>query len=101
MELKLKNQLQNYLAKREMTAALLARKAGIPKQSLSGWLAGSNPRDVRQVKRVAEVLGVSLDHLMFGVVESEDSPKAADLETLLGNGWITGLFEVKFRRVKK
>ena len=97
----LKKQLRCYLDAREMTASHLAKKAGVPKQSLSGWLAGSNPRDVRQVKRVANALGTTVDHLMFGNGIDPEAQKITELDALLGDGWIGGLFEVRFRRVKK
>lgn len=96
----LKKQLRFYLDTHDLSAAQLARKANIPKQSLSGWLAGSNPRDVRQVKKVADALGVTLDNLMFGSGQDEDTKKHAELSALLGDEWIGGVFEVKFRRVK-
>ncbi len=101
MELNLKNQLRFFLDRREMTAAQLARKAGVPKQSLSGWLAGNNPRDVRQVKRVADTLETTVDHLMFGSGRGSGQEKPTELEALLGDGWVSGLFEVKFRRVRR
>ena len=61
-----KKQLRLYLYDKELTASDLARLAGIPKQSVSDWLSGTNPRDVRLVKKVANVFGVTLDHLLFG-----------------------------------
>lgn len=96
----LKKQLRFYLDLHELSAAQLARKSNVPKQSLSGWLAGSNPRDVRQVKKVADALGITLDNLMFGSGTDESSQRNADLSSLLGDEWIGGVFEVKFRRVK-
>ena len=101
MQLTLKKQLRLLLDKRELNAAQLARKAGVPKQSLSGWLAGSNPRDIRQIKKVADALGVSVDNLMFGMGLDTQKEKAVELDALLGDGWVSGLFEVKFRRIKK
>lgn len=97
----LKKQLRFYLDLHDMTAAQLARKAKVPKQSLSGWLSGSNPRDVKQVKKVADSLGVSLDNLMFGNGEDENLQKHTEINSLLGDDWIGGTFEVRFRRVKK
>lgn len=97
----LNKQLRRYLERREMSASQLAKKANVPKQSLSGWLAGSNPRDVRQVKRVADVLGTTVDELMFGSSVAVNSEKSTDLDFLLGDGWISGIFEVRFRRIKK
>lgn len=84
-----------------MTAAQLARKAKVPKQSLSGWLAGSNPRDVKQVKRVADVLSVSLDNLMFGQGKEKNHQVHTELSALLGDDWIGGQFEIRIRRIKK
>lgn len=101
LSMTLKKQLRFYLELNDMTAAQLARKANVPKQSLSGWLAGSNPRDVKQVKKVADALDVTLDNLMFGQGQDEDQRKHTELNSLLGDGWIGGVFEVQFRRVKK
>lgn len=97
----LKRQLRYYLEKRDLTAAQLARKAEVPKQSMSGWLSGNNPRDVRQVKRVADALGISLDNLLFGNGEDAATSKGTDLGSLLGDEWLSGTFEMKIRRVKK
>lgn len=96
----LKKQLRHYLELNDLSAAQLARKAGVPKQSLSGWLAGSNPRDVKQVKKVADALGVTLDNLMFGHGKDSDVQKVSEINSLLGDDWIGGTFEVRFRRVK-
>lgn len=100
-EMNLKKQLRLYLDSREMTATQLAKRSSVPKQSLSGWLAGSNPRDVRQVKRVADVLGTTLDNLMFGDGIDPEARRVLELDALVGEGWIGGLFEVRLRRVKK
>ena len=62
----LKKQLRFYLHLNEMSASQLAKKSGVPKQSLSGWLSGNTPRDVRQIKRVADVFCTSVDNLLFG-----------------------------------
>ena len=101
MSMNLKNQLRLYLRDRGITASQLARKTSVPKQSISGWLAGNNPRDVRQVKRVAEVFGVSLDQLLFGngIIEPKQDP--ITLDQLVGKEWIGGLFEVRLRRVTR
>ena len=101
IRMNLKAQLNFYLKNTGMTASALARKAGVPKQSISGWLSGSNPRDVRQVKRVADVLGVTVDNLMFGNGAEHQSERTTELEALLGDQWISGLFEVRFRRIKR
>ncbi len=101
ISMNLKKQLKYYLDRNDLTASQLARKASVPKQSLSGWLAGSNPRDVKQVKRVADVLNTTLDNLLFGEGPEAQTQKAVDLGALVGDEWFSGVFEMKIRRVKK
>ena len=62
----LKKQLRHYLTHCGITAAELARRASVPKQSISDWLAGVPPRSIPNVRRVAEVFGTSIDELCFG-----------------------------------
>lgn len=97
----LKAQLTYHLKRRGMTAAELARKTGVSKQVLSLWLNGSKPKNVDQVKSVADALGVTIDNLMFGDGVDLESAKTTELDALMGTGWVSGLFEVRFRRVKK
>lgn len=96
--MKLKKQLQLYLEYYDLTAAQLSRKSGVSQQVLSQWLRGADPRKISQVKSVSEALGCSVDHLCFGEgLERERSP-----EPLIGaEDWLSGLFEVKIRRIKK
>lgn len=101
ISMNLKKQLKYYLERNDFTASQLARKANVPKQSLSGWLAGSNPRDVKQVKRVADVLNTTLDNLLFGEGPEQQAQKGVDLAALVGDEWFSGIFEMKIRRVKK
>jgi transcriptional regulator with XRE-family HTH domain len=96
----LKAQLKFYIDYRNTTAAELSRKSGVSKQVISLWLSGSKPKNIDQVKKVATALGTTIDNLVFGSGRGDDS-KAIDIESILGDGWITGLFEVRMRRVKK
>lgn len=99
--MRLKIQLQFYLSHRGITAAELARKAKVSKQLLSLWLGGSEPRKLDQVRQVAQALGTTVDNLCFGDGLDKEAEKTTDLEALLGDGWVGGLFEVRLRRVKK
>lgn len=95
----LKNQLRFYLDSKGLTASQLARKAGVPKQSISGWLAGSNPRDIKQIKKVADVLSVSVDNLVFGT-GVEKNKNGFGLASDTGE-WVSGMYELKYRRVMR
>lgn len=97
----LAKQLRFYLDKVGISASQLAKRASVPKQSLGNWIAGNTPRDPRQIKRVADALGVSLDHLLFGDGEDVLRRKEIELEALLGDQWIGGLVEIRIRRIKR
>jgi transcriptional regulator with XRE-family HTH domain len=100
----LKKQLSAYLKAKNISASELSRITGIPKQSISDWLAGSNPRDIRLVKKVADVFSVSIDHLFFGEGVEEKQNQAPLVSVKVENSgeeeWISGVFEGKFRRLK-
>jgi len=100
-KMNLKFQLRHYLDLRGMTAAELARKSGVSKQVISLWQGGAEPKKLAQVKKVAEALGTSVDHLCFGSGTDKEAQKATELDALLGDGWISGVFEVRLRRIKK
>jgi transcriptional regulator with XRE-family HTH domain len=100
-EMTLKKQLRLFLERHGMTAAQLARESGVAKQSISGWLAGNNPRDIRQLKKVADIFKTTVDCLMFGNGISNDELKDASIAALLGEEWVGGTFEIKIRRVPK
>ena len=66
-ELKLRRILPSLLKKQGITAAQLSRKSNVPKSVISDWIAGSHPRNLLQVMRVATSLGVTLEMLCFGL----------------------------------
>ena len=101
IEMTLKAQLTLYLELRNMTAAELSRKSGVSKQVISQWLGGAQPKKLTQLRQIAEVLGTTIDHLCFGSGKDSSNQKITELDALLGDQWVSGLFEVRFRRVKK
>lgn len=97
----LKEQLKIYMHASDMSATDLAKKSRVSKQVISHWLLGTEPRKLEQVKAVADVLGTTVDHLCFGKGLKKESSEAMELNALLGDEWIGGLFEIRFRRVKR
>ena len=65
IELRLSKNLRYLIKERGMTVVALSRKTATPLQTLHGWLAGVEPRGVRQIKFVAEYFGITLDELCF------------------------------------
>lgn len=93
----LKRNLAALLKAQGLTAAELSRRANVPKQSISQWLGGSEPRKLLHLKRVAEVLGVTVDALCFSTEAGSNNM----LSILAQDGWIAGTFEIKIRKVNK
>jgi transcriptional regulator with XRE-family HTH domain len=69
--MRLKQQLEHLLDKSNMNASQLSRKANVPRQTLSNWLMGQAPKNISQVKRVADLFNVTLDHLIYGETKAE------------------------------
>lgn len=101
-DMNLKAQLKTMLRDRGMTAADLSRSTGIPKQSISDWLAGAMPRDLARLKKVADIFSVTIDELIFG----DHSDHQRQNTSIIGrsspdsDGWESGVYEVKFRRIQ-
>lgn len=90
----LKFQLEYYLKRHGITPTMLARLANVPRQNISNWLMNQKPKNVEQVKRVADVFQITLDHLLFGNA-SESQTAHQD-----SKDWIAGTFEIKIRKIK-
>lgn len=100
-QMNLKSQLKMYLDHRGWTPTELARKTGVSKQNISLWLSGTPPRNIEQVKLIAEALGTSVDHLCFGEGIDGEREQATALGAILGEQWVTGCLEFKVRLMKK
>lgn len=98
----LKNQLKLHLSHSEIKASELARRAKVPRQSISDWLGGSKPRNIDSLKKIADALNVTIDHLLFGDGLPKESD-AAPIPVTSGESeeWMSGIYEVKFRKVTK
>jgi transcriptional regulator with XRE-family HTH domain len=95
----LQNQLKLYLEIEDLTAAQLSKKSGVSKQVLSLWLKGASPKNVEQVKSVAEILKTTVDNLCFG--SGKEPKKKSDFDSISDDEWLSGAFEIKIRRIKK
>lgn len=91
----LKSKLNKLLKQHDFTIAQLSRATSVPRQTLDNWLAGQEPRSLKQVKKVATHFGISIEQLCFG--EEMTKPSIEDF----GEEINAGVFEVVLRRVKK
>lgn len=74
----------------------LSKATRVPVQTLHNWLTGQKPRDIDQVKRVADHFGVSLNYLCFGEIEKANKDLSEFRDEILA-----GVFEVVIRRPRK
>lgn len=96
----LRNQIKSFLNDSGMSASELARRAGIPNGTLADWLSGRKPRNLDQVKKLAEYLNMTIDHLVYGNGNgNERVQKNLSIEDLIRDEWVSGVFEVKMRRL--
>jgi transcriptional regulator with XRE-family HTH domain len=95
--MKLKSNLKQLLELKGMTASTLARSSGVPKQTLTDWLAGTSPKNIDALKRVARVLEITIDELCFN-----DQPKGKpDIFEQNLDSINAGVFEVVLRKVRQ
>jgi transcriptional regulator with XRE-family HTH domain len=90
----LNQQLKLLLNNKDITVAQLSRATAVPAKTIYHWLHGQSPRNLVQVKKIADYFGVTLDYLLFGQLAP-----VAGIDTLK-NDILAGVFEVVLRKVK-
>lgn len=94
--MELKTVLKRLIKERGISIVHLFRAAKVPLQTLHGWLQGSEPKSINQVKKVADYFDVDLDYLCFGIKQRVVKNKIEELQDEIN----AGIFEVVLRRVK-
>lgn len=61
----LKKNLRSKLIENKIKIQYLADQTGISRKTLENWLEGQKPRDIEQVKKVADFFKISVDELCF------------------------------------
>ena len=100
MSLNLKKQLRHYLDKHDLSVLALSKRTGVPNATLTEWLKGRSPKKVDQVRLVAAYFKTTIDNLCFGVGDDAQE-QVMDFDEVIGDKWLSGVFEVRLRRVKK
>jgi transcriptional regulator with XRE-family HTH domain len=99
MKLELHKNLKSLLEKRGMTAIELSRLTKVPKSTIQNWLSGLEPRNLLQLKRVADYFDVTVDLLLYGSKKEKIRDRSAISE--FADEINAGTFEVVLRRIKK
>lgn len=92
-EIKVGENLQRLMADRKVTVTVAARDVGMNKSTLHGYCNGVVPRNLKQLKALADYLGVSFDELIFGGIPDSTSVKQEST--------IEGRYEVIIKRVTR
>lgn len=96
MSLTLKDQLPLLIEKHRLNVSRLAELTNVNVQTLHNWIGGQNPKNIEQVKAIADFFGVSLEYLCFG-----ETHRQLDSINEYKDEINAGIFEVVLRRVKK
>ena len=95
--MKLAKHLKELIRHADVTIAQVARKTGVPAKTLYKWVEGQNPRNIEQVKKVANFFDKTVDELCFG--ESEKHGRGSPLKDL-EEEIFAGNFDVILRKAK-
>lgn len=95
----LKSQLRAYLRLRGLSAAELSRRTKVPRQSLSNWLGGLEPRRIDYLKAVADELDTTLDNLLYGTAPEE--PRFNRPGVPVSQPLSEGIYEIRLIRVSE
>ena len=99
-KVRLDKQIKAYLDARGMTPAELARKTSVPKSTLADYISGAPPKRIEHIKAIAMEFNTTIDHLLYGIGVHSTTPPDIALDELLEDKWLSGVFEVRIRRVK-
>jgi transcriptional regulator with XRE-family HTH domain len=87
--------LKTLIDQRGLTVSQLARASGVNQKTLYNWMIHQKPRNIEQVKKVADYFKVSVDHLCFG-------PSRIALTDILGtDDFHAGEYEVIIRPIRR
>lgn len=91
----LKENLNHLLKQQNISLTELSKKAKVPKTNIHSWTTGANPQ-LDQLKRVADVLKVSLHQLAFGTGDPYEATSEEILKELF-----TGDVRVTLHRIER
>lgn len=95
MYVNLKTNLKKLISDNNLNALKLSKATSVPKSTLSDWLLGNSPKNIIQVKAVAEHFNISIDELVFG---DQKSRKAKPIEKLDTEFLNFGNFDVYLKK---
>lgn len=93
-EVKIGHVLKYLMNERGLTFRRLSELSSVPMSTIKTWSAGVEPKSFSAARKVARVLGVSVEHLVFGTTDKTQMTLQDVLTTQLFSGWCKVSIEV-------
>ena len=90
-------QLKSLIKSKSISVTGLSKQTGIPAKTLYSWLQNQSPRNLNQLKSVADYFGVKLEFLLFNELPIKELNNFEDYTEEIN----AGTFEVILRKIKK
>jgi transcriptional regulator with XRE-family HTH domain len=100
LHMKLGAILEKHCERRGLNLSELARKSGVPKQTLHGWVTGRKGVNLEQLRKVSVALEVSIHELAFGEPDPYESPSEEVLKELFSGDVRVTLHRIERKKVK-
>lgn len=100
-EIKIDKVLKHLMKNKNFTFKKLSKETGVPESTLKTWSSGIEPKSLIPARKVARVLGISVEYLIFGNEENESLSLNDVLTKELFSGWCKITIEVPSERNKK
>jgi hypothetical protein len=98
--MRLDRNLNHLLKSKKIKLTTLSTKTKIPKQTLHNWLYGADPKNIVQIRSVADFFEITIEELCFGDLEKGIKNKSDDQFTKYHDEINAGIYEVILRKIK-
>lgn len=96
--MKLSQTLTSLCKVKGITFAELSRRSGVAQQTLHNWTLGRRSVNPDQLKKVAQILEVSVHHLLYGESDPFESPSEEILREIFSGDVRVTLHRIERRR---
>jgi len=79
----LRKNLEQIMQARKLSLKALADHVSVPPSTIHGWLNGTAPKSIVELKKIADFFGISIDELCFG---DQNGPKHIDPDISINFG---------------
>jgi transcriptional regulator with XRE-family HTH domain len=80
--MKFSTNLKDYISSQGISLNEFARKIKVPVSTVHGWINGVEPKSIQDCKKIAVIMGISVDELCFG--EAKENLET-DIHISIGN----------------